>query len=543
MTEAQTLGELIDEAAVRFGPAPCLGFEGRWESFAETWEATDRVARGLVALGVKPGDKVALWMTNRPEWIHVMYALAKIGAIMVPVNTRFRTTDLDYILRQSDTSTLITMDESGPIRYLDMTLELCPELKSHPRDQAPVMHEFPELRRVISLGEQRAAGVWSWEEMLAAGEGSAPEIIRERQAAVRPGDTLYIMYTSGTTGFPKGAEQSHAVIRNARATADSMAMTPDDCTVMFLPLFHAFGFFEGALLTFVCGARMVLTEAFNPAEILRIIERERGSVIHGFDTHWQDLIDEPTRAERDLSSLRTGILACGAPSSVAVAERAQDALCPTITGYGMTEIMPGALLGVFGDTRDHSVRTSGRPSKDYEFRVIDAETGRDQPDGTPGEMIVRGYAVMKGYYKKPEETARDIDADGWFHTGDMGVREPDGYFRFLGRYKEMLKVGGENVDPMEVEAYFLGHPAVSKIQIIGVPDGRLSEIPIGFVILRPGHVVTEDNLRHFARGHIASYKIPRHFFFVDEFPMTSSGKVKRFELRHIARNELGVNAG
>ncbi len=534
----KTLGELINIAAEEFGDREFLCFQGKRETFAETHQQIDRLARGLIGLGIQPGEKVSFWMTNRLEWIHALFALAKIGAVMVPINTRFRTSDLEYVVRQSDSTTLITMEQSGPIRYLDMMLELCPELRT--QDQAKIScPAFPELRRVISLGAQHPNGVYSWEELLAAGGKISSDQLGEREAKVKPDDTLFIMYTSGTTGFPKGVMHCHNVLRNAEVTAQRIQMTPDDCTIMFLPLFHAFGYYEGALVCSISGSRMVLTETFDAAEVLALIESEKGTVIHGFDTHWQDLFDHPDFARRNLKTMRTGILAAGLPSTVPIAERANAKFCPTVTGYGMTEIMPGALIGRFGDTLDHSCRASGAPSDGYEFKAIEGRTGETLPPNKPGELCVRGYAVMKGYYKKPEETAKTIDADGWLHTGDMGVALEDGYFRFLGRYKEMLKVGGENVDPVEIEAFYLKHPAISKIQIVGVADERLSEIPVAFVVLQPGKSATEEELMAFAKGKVASFKIPKRFFIVSDYPMTSTGKVKRFELRDLAREKLG----
>lgn len=545
---ASTLGELLDAAAARWGDRPSVGFEGAWETFAETRERSDRLARALMALGVGPGEHVSLWMTNRPEWIHAMFALAKIGAAMVPLNTRFRSEDLEYVLRQSDSVALLTMERSGPIRYLDIACEAIPELAHHDRETLGA-HGYPALRRVVSLGREAAAadpdaparpGVFGWEELLALADRVSPEALAERARAVRPEDPLYIMYTSGTTGFPKGAIQSHAILRNGRTTAARIGMTEADATIMFLPLFHAFGYFEGALLTFVTGARMVLTETFDAGESLEAIERERGTLIHGFDTHFQDLMDHPDFHRRDWRSLRTGILAAGLPSTEKVVERCFREFVPTITGWGMTETLPGTLLGRLGDDLERS-KASGEPQDGYTVEIVDAESGEPRPDGTPGEIRVSGYGVMQGYYKKPAETAATFDERGRLKTGDMGVRLANGSFKMLGRYKEMLKVGGENVDPAEVEAYYLEHPAVNRIQVVGVPDERMGEIPIGFVQLAPGMIADESELLAHGRGRIASFKLPRHFFFVDEYPMTSSGKVKRFELRAFARRELCIN--
>ncbi|MDP7639927.1 MAG: AMP-binding protein, partial [Candidatus Hydrogenedentes bacterium] len=524
--DATTLGALANQAAERFGNREYQYFEGKRWTYAETQVEIDRVARGLIGLGIQPGDKVSLWMTNRPEWTHIMFALAKIGAIMVPINTRLRTSDVEYIFRQSDTSTIITMEQSGPIRYLDMVLELCPELGE--QDKAEIScAAFPKLKRVLSTGDQSLAGVYAWQEMLDAGDGVSAAALLEREAQVKPDDTVFIMYTSGTTGFPKGVMHCHNIIRNAIMSVDTMEITEEDCTIMYLPLFHAFGYYEGPLNCYASGSRMVLTETFDPGEILALIEGERGTIIHGFDTHWQDLMDHPDFHSRDLESLRTGILAAGLPSTVPVAERANREVCSTVTAYGMTEVMPGALMGRVNDTFEHATATSGAASEGYEVEVKDLPTGKTLPPGTNGEICVRGYAVMQGYYEKPEETAKTIDPEGWLHSGDLGVLEKDGNIRFLGRYKEMLKIGGENVDPVEVEAFFLNHEAVNKVQIVGVPDRRMSEIPVAFVVLESGKQAQAEDLAAFAKGKMASFKLPRHYLFVDEYPMTSSGKVKK----------------
>lgn len=537
--EAKTLGALAKEAAERFGERELLCYQGVRRTYSETLVEIDRVARGLIGLGIQPGDKVSLWMTNRPEWVHIMFALAKIGAIMVPINTRLRTSDVEYIFRQSDTSTIITMEQSGPIRYLDMVGELCPELGA--RDKSDLSTAaFPKLKRVVSMGNQGLPGVYAWEDLLESANDVSPDALRKREAQVRPEDIVFIMYTSGTTGFPKGVMHCHNVIRNVIMTSGTMEIHEDDCTIMYLPLFHAFGYYEGPLTCYVTGSRMVLTETFDPGEILALIEAEEGTIIHGFDTHWQDLMDHPEFQSRDLASLRTGILAAGLPSTVLIAERANREVCATCTAYGMTEVMPGALMGRMRDTFKQRTATSGLPSDGYEVEVKDLQSGGTLPAGTKGEICIRGYAVMKGYYEKPEETAKTIDSDGWLHSGDLGVLDEDGHIRFLGRYKEMLKIGGENVDPVEVEAFFLNHEAVNKVQVVGVPDRRMSEIPVAFVVLEAGKQAQAGELAAFAKGKLASFKIPRHFVFLDEYPMTSSGKVKKFELRETAAGMLGI---
>jgi fatty-acyl-CoA synthase len=315
-------------------------------------------------------------------------------------------------------------------------------------------------------------------------------------------------------------------------------VTPKDVILMYLPLFHAFGLYEGPLMVMVTGARMVLTTLFDPAEALALIAQEKATILHGFDTHFHDLMDHPTCATTDLRSLRTGLLAAGMASSEPVARKAQRLLCPTLTGWGMTEVGVGALLSFLDSSEDDRCMGSGWPLPGYEFKVIDPMTGRILPPGSMGELCTRGYGVMQGYYEKPEDTAKAIDPDGWLHTGDMAIRRDDGMVRFLGRYKEILKVGGENVDPVEVEAFLLRHPAVNQVKIVGVPDARLGEVGAACVVLNPGANVTATDLIEFCRGKIASFKIPRHVLFVKEFPMTSSGKVQKFRLREITMEEL-----
>jgi fatty-acyl-CoA synthase len=345
------------------------------------------------------------------------------------------------------------------------------------------------------------------------------------------------MYTSGTTGFPKGVMHNHNMLRTVTDQANRLAVRPTDVTLMYLPLFHCFGLYEGPLMSVVTGARQVLLEQFDPGEVLRLIASERATLMHGFDTHFYDVMAHPDCAHTDCSSLRIGLLAAGLASSAPVARQAQRRLCPTVSGWGMTEVGVGATLGFPSDSEDDRCLASGTALPGYEFKIIDAETGATLPPDTPGELCCRGYAVMQGYYKKPEEAAQAMDRDGWLHSGDMATMRSDGTIRFLGRYKEMLKVGGENVDPIEVEALLLQHPAVSQVKIVGVPDVRLQEVPCACVVLMPGAQVEASDLIAFCRGKVASFKVPRHVLWMKEYPMTASGKVQKFKLR-----ELGIQA-
>ena len=527
----QAIGLLPERAARQWGTREALAFQGQRWTFADLDARVDAVARGLLALGIAPGDKVALWMVNRPEWIDAMFAIMKIGAVLVPVNTRFRTEDTAYVLAQSDAAAVLLADRSGPVDYLGMMREVAPALGTAPDPRLPC------LRHVVALSDGAHAGVTGWREMVERGRAVTPAALHERARRVDPEDVAFIFYTSGTTGFPKGAVHSHRMIRNTWDHGDRMAITINDVILMYLPLFHAFGFLEGPLMSLIRGARQVLTETFDPHECLDLMASERATIIHGFDTHYQALLDAQERRPRDVSSVRTGICGTGMSSSIPIARRARRTFGNLMTGFGMSEVGIGVTFSFLDSTEEQCVEANGYPGSGYEIRIIDPETGADQPVSVPGEILVRGYIVTAGYYKRPDETARAIDRDGWFHTGDMGLVRPDGHMRFLGRYKDMLKIGGENVDPMEVEAFLTTHPAINAAAVVGLPDARLSEVAVAFVQLAAGCALSEQEVIAHCRGRVASFKIPRHVRFVDEFPMTSSGKVQKVKLRERARHE------
>ncbi len=537
--DKQTLGDLLNSAALRFGPREALMYEGQRWTFDEFRDEVDRVARALINLGIQPGDKVSIWMPNRAEWLFLFGAVAKIGAVLVPINTRFRTGDMEYLVNHSDSAALILMDRSGPVDYLSMLREVAPEIDSgDPAALRPAA--FPSLRNVIIVGDERPAGAIGWDAMVAGADEVPASELAQREAAVSPDDTFLLMYTSGTTGFPKGVMHCHNPIRTITDAANRMGMSSRDVILMYLPLFHCFGLYEGPLMSWVTGARVVLTTMFEAGETLRLIESEQATVMDGFDAHFYDLCHHPDVDRTDRSSLRTILLAVGMASSEPVARLAQEKFCPTLSAWGMTEVGVGATRTFLDASVDDRCVESGHPLPGYEFKVIDPDTGEMLPPSTMGELCVRGYATMQGYYKRPEATAEAIDDDGWFHTGDVATVRDDGSVRFLGRYKDMLKVGGENVDPTEVEAFLLEHPAISKAQVIGVPDPRLAEVACACVVVEPGQVITDADLDDFCRGKMASFKIPRHLMVVDDYPMTSSGKVQKYLLRQMAAEQLGL---
>ena len=531
--EKQTLGSLPERAARRWGSREALCFKGRRLTFADLAADVDRAAKGLIALGIRPGDKVALWLLNRPEWIEAAFAVMKIGAVLVPINTRLRTEDVAYIADQSDATALILAERSGPIDYLAMVRELVPP------GVASAATRLPKLRHIVLFGDEPRPDTVAWNAVLAGGASVDDAALAARADAVDPEDLAFLMYTSGTTGFPKGAMHCHRIIRNVTERAFRLAITERDVIMMYLPLFHLFAFSEGMLMSMVSGARQVLTEGFDPVESLDLMARERATVLHGFDTHYKELMEAQERDPRDIGRIRTGIAAAGMQSSTAIARRARTVFGPLVSGFGMSEIGVGVAIGALDSTEEQCCEASGFPAPGYEVRIVDPETGRDQPPEVPGEILARGYTLMRGYYEKPEATAAAIDADGWLHTGDMGLLRADGHLRFMGRYKDMLKIGGENVDPMEVEAFLMTHPAVNLAAVVSLPDARLSEVGVAFVRSEPGQTLTEADVLAHCRGRIASFKIPRRVIFVDDFPMTSSGKIQKVKLRAEAARLAG----
>lgn len=532
------LGDLPRDAARRFPDREGLVFAHQRFTFSAIESQVDSAARALLALGVGHGDHVALWLVNRPEWLFITFALARIGAVIVPVNARFRSVDLQYLLHQSDTRFLITHEVSGPVDYLSMVKEIVqlPESGDTIADQ-----RFPELHRVVIVGaEVSIPGVTLWQRALADGEQIAVNTQHAREAAVDPDDPVLIMYTSGTTGFPKGVVHSHKILRNVEERAYRMAVTEADTVLNYLPLFHAFAFSEGALMSLVSGARQILTESFDAHHALDLVEREHVSLLHGFEAHMQALCDAQEQRPRQLASLRTGLFAAGTLGATPVLQRGARLLSPlrSLSAFGMTETWLGASVSALDDDETHRLERSGYPAPGYEFRVVDPLTEREQPRGVPGELRVRGYGLMLGYYKNAEATANAYDSEGWFRTGDMGEHHADGHIRFLGRYKDMLKVGGENVDPLEIEGYLLRLEGIAQVAIVGYPDARLAEVPVACVVLRQDSVLSEPQIIEHCRNKVASFKIPRHVLFIDALPMTPSGKVQKVELRTWVRAYL-----
>lgn len=533
----RTLGGILEEAAQRWGEREAFCFGDRRWTYAEFDAETNRVAKALIASGVKAREHVALWMTNRPEWLFLMFGIARVGACIVPLNTRYRTDDVAYTVTQSHSHTLITLDRSGPVDYQGMLME---SMKRIDRGADGLdIDGYPDLRRVIIVdGPPRLAHATAWDDFLAAGARIGDAELEARARAVDPESLMMLCYTSGTTGHPKGVMHSHQPIRNTHERGLIMGYTPQEVHMNYLPLFHIYAFSEIVMMSVLYGSRHVMMDQFDAERALDLAEAEGATVLHGFEAHWLDLLNAQARKARRLN-VRIGTLPSGVESTIPIADKVQDVFCPTTSGFGMSEVWAYVACSNPSHTREQRVHASGTPMIDYEFRVVDPETGYEQPTDVPGELLVRGYAVMKGYWDKPEATRETIDVDGWVHTGDMARLRPDGHCVFLGRYKDMLKVGGENVSPAEVEAYLRVMPEIQDAAVVAYPDPRLAEVPVAFVIPKAGQQIDADTLLNRMKGKIASYKIPKHVIFCDAYPMTSSGKIRKVELRAQAKQILG----
>ena len=534
----ERLGDLPAEAARRWGAREALVCDGQRWTYREFSREVDRVAKGLIALGVETGEHVALWMNNRPEWLFLTFAIAKVGAVLVPLNTRYRTDDVAYTVRQSDSGTWISVDRSGPVDYAAMLTEVLPGLVGQ-NPRAAAIEGFPRLRRLVVVGESDVPGTVGWAAMLAGGEAVSDAALAARAEAVDPDEAVMIGYTSGTTGHPKGVLHTHLMIRNMRERANRIGLMFEDVIVNPLPLFHMYGFSEAGLIAVIAGCKHVLLDRFDADECMRLVEAEKGTITHGFDTHYKEYLDALERTPRDISSLRFGTFPSGMTSSARIARQVQAAMVPTFTGWGMTETFTFATMSFGNSTPEQRADASGYPAPGFEIKVVDSETGREVAVGEEGELLIRGYMITQGYYRKPEETAEAIDGDGWLHTGDTVVLRADGHIRFVGRFKDQLRVGGENVSPAEVEAFLMAHETIDQVAVVGYPDARLGEVAVAFVVTAPGQTVTSEEIAAYCKGRIASFKSPRHVLCVDSFPMTASGKVQKHKLRVLALDLLG----
>ncbi|MFG3695373.1 AMP-binding protein [Stutzerimonas stutzeri] len=540
---AMTIGAAFDRAVERFAEREALVV--RHQNLRYTWaqlaDEVERCARGLLALGLQPGERVGIWSPNNAQWCITQFATAKIGVVLVNINPAYRLNELEYALKQSGCRWLICADTFKTSDYHAMLHELLPELEGSAVG-ALRSHMLPELRGVISLCDKPVDGMLLWKGLMGMAEQVGPEQLRQCSEQLQFDDPINIQYTSGTTGFPKGATLSHYnILNNGYMVGESLKLTEHDRLVIPVPLYHCFGMVMGNLGCVTHGTTMIYpSAAFEPLAALQAAAEEKATGMYGVPTMFIAMLDHPERQSLDLSNLRTGIMA-GSTCPIEVMKRVIDDmhLAEMQIAYGMTETSPVSTQTGPDDDLERRVTSVGRTQPQLESKVVD-EHNRIVPRGQIGELCTRGYSVMLGYWNNPEATASAIDGARWMHTGDLAIMDDEGYIKIVGRNKDMIIRGGENVYPREIEEFLFTHPAVADVQVIGVPDKTYGEEIVAWVKLHPSHQATDDDLRAFCKGRIAHFKTPKHIKFVDEFPMTISGKVQKFKMREVSVAELGL---
>jgi len=510
-------------------------------SYRELNARVERIAKGMHALGIGKGDHVGIWATNVPDWLIVFYATARIGAVVVTVNTSYRPTELEYVVKQSDMKALFLIDSYRDTDYVQALYDLVPELKSMPKGSLQSAR-FPFLKLVVNIGHHNHHGMYSLTEVMNSADHVGIEEFASLKKSLDPHDTVNMQYTSGTTGFPKGVMLSHhGIINNGFSIGERQRFTCNDRLCLPVPLFHCFGITLGVMAVLTHGAALAPLETFDPLMVLAVVQKERCTALYGVPTMFIAELTHPMFNMFDLSSLRTGIMA-GSPCPEPVMKQVMEKMhCSEITiVYGLTEASPGITQTRTDDPVHIRVSTVGKPFDGVEVKIIDPETGAALPHGQPGELCSRGYNTMKGYYKMPQQTAEAISADGWLRTGDQAIDDGNGFIKITGRLKDVIIRGGENIYPKEVEDFLREIPQIRDIQIVAAPSEKYGEEAAAFVQLQDGFSLETDEIQDYCRGKIARYKIPKHIFFTHSFPLTASGKVQKFKLREEAAARVGA---
>jgi len=538
-----TFPQVLDRMVEEFPDQYCFRYTtlDYTRTYAQFRDDVDTFARSLISLGVRPGDHVAIWATNVPAWYITFWATTKIGAVLVTVNTAYKVYEAEYLLKQSDTHTLVMIDGYKTSNYIDIMKELCPELETLPKGQPLHSKKLPFLRNIITV-DCEMPGAITWEEAVEKAADTPIEEVYRRAAAVSKHDVCNMQYTSGTTGFPKGVMLTHYnVVNNGKAIGDCMDLSTADRMMIQVPMFHCFGMVLAMTASMTHGVTMSPIPAFSPRRGLDCINREKITCFHGVPTMFIAMLGHEDFEKTDFSSMRTGIMA-GSPCPIqtmkeVIEKMHMPEICIT---YGQTEASPATTMSKTTDSIETRVNTVGAPIFGVECKIVDPETNEELPDNVDGEFVARGYNIMKGYYKMPAATAAAIDEDGWLHSGDIARRTPEGYFKITGRIKDMIIRGGENLYPKEIEDFIYTHPDVSDVQVIGVPDKQYGEEAMACVIPKAGSSLTEEELREFIVSHIAKHKVPRYIRFVDSFPMNAAGKILKYKMREEAIEYLGL---
>lgn len=539
-----TIGNLLQRTILSHGSRealvfPPLGYRRSWSEFGLEVE---HAAAALIAMGVQPGEHVAVWATNWPEWVVLQFATANIGAVLVNINPAYRSHELQYVLSQADITTLFLTDRFKGSDYFALLGEVCPEIAQCPPGELKAIN-CPLLRRVISIKESKGTGIWNWGEFLAKSKAVDQQAFHLRTRLVRPDDVVNIQFTSGTTGFPKGAMLTHRnLLVNAYYVGQRQRFSVADRLCIPVPLYHCFGCVLGTLVCAIYAATMVFpSESFDPVATLQAIHQERCTALYGVPTMFIAELNCPQLPEFDLSSLRTGIMA-GSPCPIEVMRAVGDKLgARELTiAYGLTEASPIITQTEVTDSLEHRVGTVGQALPGLEVMLVQPGTLQPVPAGQSGELVVRGPGNMKGYYRKPADSAAAMTPDGWLRTGDLALQTTDGYYRITGRIKDVIIRGGENIYPREIEEFLYSHPAIADVQVVGLPDAHFGEEVSAWICLKVGYRLTEQEVREFCRGKIAHYKVPRHVIFVQEYPKTVTGKIQKFKLREIGIEQFGL---
>ena len=504
-------------------------------TYKEFREDIDKVAAALISMGVEPGHHVAIWATNVPQWFITFWATVKIGAVLVTVNTAYKIHEAEYLLRQSDTHTLVMIESCKDSNYKEIIEELCPELKDIQAGKPLYSKKLPFLRNVITVGFNMD-GALEWNDFVKRSKLVPNEEVRRRASNVKPDDVCNMQYTSGTTGFPKGVMLTHRnIVNNGKIIGDRMDISTADRMMIQVPMFHCFGMVLSMTNLMTHGGTICPMPYFSPKSSLACINNEKITCFNGVPTMFIAMFSHADFAKTDFSHIRTGIMA-GANCPPELMRRAAEEMNMTeiISVYGQTEASPGCTMGEVNEDLSHRVDTVGSAFPGVECKIIDPETGEELPDGQNGEFVARGYNIMKGYYKMPKATEQTIDADGWLHSGDICCRTPDGYYKVTGRLKDMIIRGGENLYPREIEEFYLTHSKVKDVQVVGVPDQRYGEEACAYIILKKGLDSNEEEMREYGNSHMAKHKVPRYFVFVNEFPMNAAGKILKYKMREDA---------
>jgi fatty-acyl-CoA synthase len=536
----RTIGEWLEYWADKTPDNEFMVYSDRnlrftWKKFNER---VNTLAKSMLSLGVQKGDHIGVWAQNVPDWMTILYAAAKIGAITVTVNTNYKQHELEYVIKNSDMHTLFLTNGTFDSDYIEMIYNIIPELRTCQRGHL-TSDRFPRLNNVVYIGQEKFRGMYSTAELLLLGKTLDEQSLLTIKQTVNCHDVTNMQYTSGTTGFPKGVMLTHHnIVNNGLFTGENMAFTQEDKLCICVPLFHCFGVVLAAMNCLTHGCTQVMVERFDPLVVLASIHKERCTAVYGVPTMFIAELNHPMFNLFDLTSLRTGIMA-GSLCPIELMKRVSDKMYMTITSvYGLTESSPGMTQTRITDSFEVRTTTVGSDYFYVEVRIIDPETGKECPVGVQGEFCCRGFNVMKGYYKNPEATAEVIDKDGFLHSGDLGIKDADGNYRVTGRIKDMIIRGGENIYPREVEEFLYQLPAIKDVQVAGIPSEKYGEEVGAFLILKEGFSLSEEEIRDFCRGKISRYKIPKYYFFVEEFPMTGSGKIQKFKLKEIGLNQL-----